>query len=552
MADAVERIQARGFTWLVAGTAGRSVVAGNGPDVTALTVASAQRVKTSPVRTVWRVGPWFVKDHRLRRVGDRLRAVLVGSKAWAEWRAARRLRAAGVPTIEPAAVGWRRRWGLVGRCILVTRAIVGAAPLTDLLRPGRLPARARRAVIQACAHLLRQLHQAGIEHRDLYADNLLVEGADAGRPVVHVIDLHRIRFSRRLGLRARRRNLVLLATALRLETSAADRWRFFRAYAAGAGEVGGDPKAFVRDVMRRVERATHRFWARRDRRCLKPGKYFGRMRNLHVKALMVAEWDNSFHRHWLQNPAALMAGAEVVKAGRSATVVRAMVLDHVGRREVYIKRYNMWKLHQRFQRTRAMRAYWLGHAILNRGLPTPVPLAAVNRRWVGPVTRRAYLITEAVPGGVALDDWLRDPARRPAERRAVAAALGRLMARMHRAGFSHPDLKLNNILVTLRETGPEGAGPDLHVIDLDGARRYRRAVPERPRVRALARLWWAMQELEGDHPGTCGRAECGAFLDGYLGPGADDAARRAWCARAEARMRRLATVRRPRRDGERA
>jgi len=603
----IQRIQRGRVTWLAAGEEGRALVTASEPDLAALNEREAQPVKTSLVRTVWRLPGYYVKEYRARRVGDRLAGLIRGSRAMAEWRAARRLIALGVPTFQPIAVGEEHRWGVVVRSLLVMREIEDATSLGDVVTSGRIEPGQRRALIAAFAALVRRLHEGGVEHLDPHTGNFLVTGVETSRPVVHLIDLHPVRLRsagarphRRslcaprdvsqggvastgkptpargaLSRRARRRCLGRLWAAFHLATSRQDRLRFLRAYASGKGVryllperptgrfAQKVPDTFSLSVVTRGRREAHRLWRRRDRRCRRPGKYFFRIRTWRVKALAVAELDRPDHRRWLCEPEALMTcgDVEVVKTEAGAAIVRTDLKDRTGARCIYVKRIPVRTWRGCLRRSPAMRAWRRGHGMLNRALPTARPLAVVNRRW-GPFLRRSYLVTEAVPHAVSLYDLLSRPTLTGAQASVLAAALGRLVAGMHEVGFSHGDLKLVNILARLEggrrhDQQCATAGQDrpchlaLWLIDLDGARRHRGPVRRRRRVRDLARLLVAIRRFDRGHPGVVGRDECRAFLDAYLGPWVRAEDRTAWCERVQRRARRLATERRKRRDGSR-
>ncbi len=116
-------------------------------------------------------------------------------------------------------------------------------------------------------------------------------------------------------------------------------------------------------------------------------------------------------------------------------------------------------------------------AVLGRlraaGVPCPEVVAA------GEDGRRAFLLVREQPGMTELRDCL---ARPDLDRRALAAALGRELARVHAAGFEQPDLYAKHILV---EQTP--AGWRFCLIDWQRSRQ-RPAVPWSRRLRDLAAL----------------------------------------------------------------
>ena len=86
--------------------------------------------------------------------------------------------------------------------------------------------------------------------------------------------------------------------------------------------------------------------------------------------------------------------------------------------------------------------------------------------------------------------------------------LGRLLRRLHQAGFAHRDLKATNLLV--RWDDSPGRSPQIIMVDLDGLRQVRR-VSCRQEFRGLMRLNVSLLECPGvSHAGRL------RMLLGYL------------------------------------
>ena len=100
----------------------------------------------------------------------------------------RRLRAAGVPTMQVLRIGQQRE----GRGFLVTSAVPGEALercAGEYLSRGGEPAGA--ALAGRLAELVARLHQAGYAHRDLYASHVFLDDSPHG-PSLYLIDLARV------------------------------------------------------------------------------------------------------------------------------------------------------------------------------------------------------------------------------------------------------------------------------------------------------------------------------------------------------------------------
>lgn len=163
-----------------------------------------------------------------------------------EFRTARALRAAGVPTA--AALACLSRPG-EGACLLVTRYLADAVDL-DRLALMVLPRcgggegrRIKGAVIERLVELLGRLGAGGFGHRDFKASNVLVTGWDspAEGPHVWLVDVEGVYRARRGGAAARRALVRLTASLLGQRTvTRTDLVRLVRRWLAAQGRAGED------------------------------------------------------------------------------------------------------------------------------------------------------------------------------------------------------------------------------------------------------------------------------------------------------------------------
>lgn len=154
-------------------------------------------------------------------------------RTFAEWRLLAELSARGLPVPVPIAARYLRR-GLVYRCDLITRRISGARPLSAW-SPSEPP-----PPWSAVGAAVANLHRAGVDHADLNAHNILLDGCGG----VSFIDFDRSRIRAdgawKMGnLRRLRRSLEKIAAAGgggALEAA----WDAFLAGYRACGERAGD------------------------------------------------------------------------------------------------------------------------------------------------------------------------------------------------------------------------------------------------------------------------------------------------------------------------
>ncbi|MFP4055669.1 MAG: lipopolysaccharide kinase InaA family protein [Candidatus Brocadiia bacterium] len=183
----------------------------------------------------------------------------------------------GVPTPEMLAGIRREPFPGLYRADIVTREVPGARDLAQALREAGTgdPASVQQA-LSAVAGLLRQMHDAGLDHPDLNARNLLL--APDGK--AFVVDLDRAELVDLLPLRDRLAAVARLYRSLhklRLAPRPVDdeAWRaFYQAYAQGKAELEDHAETAMRRC--RAELRRHRLWWRltcsqaRDRRASRP------------------------------------------------------------------------------------------------------------------------------------------------------------------------------------------------------------------------------------------------------------------------------------------
>ena len=184
---------------------------------------------------------------------------------------------------------------------------------------------------------------------------------------------------------------------------------------------------------------------------------------------------------------------EVVKDQRKIKVARLQLKLDGQVKRIYVKRYNAFSWRYRLSsllcRSAAFRA-WVGSGILRRaGFHTGSPIAAVECRSWGMLTKSFYL-SEEIPSAKTMDAyWLRELApmgmrRGLAQRRRFLKALADLFRRLHEEGIYHNDMKDWNILV---RPGSEQQNYSFFLLDLEGLRRYPR-LNLRRRVKNVVQL----------------------------------------------------------------
>ncbi len=157
-----------------------------------------------------------------------------------ECAACRRLARVGIRAPRVAAFGVRGANPATRQSFVVCDALDGFVSLTEVAERWRReppPPSLRWQLTRELARLVRALHDAGINHRDLYFDHVLADATalQDGRVELALIDLHRAGLRRRVPRRWLLRDLAALSFSAAYEgATRTDQLRFLRHYTSGS------------------------------------------------------------------------------------------------------------------------------------------------------------------------------------------------------------------------------------------------------------------------------------------------------------------------------
>jgi tRNA A-37 threonylcarbamoyl transferase component Bud32 len=514
-----------------------------------LRTGQARIVKQGTHRVIYRLdlvgGSFFLKHYRCGGFWATARHIFRQSASRREYAKALELTRRDVPTVVPVACGEQHHAGLVGDNFLVTQAIPNAVSLSSYVAE-LLPqlnaeeqSRMQHKLALAMARLCATAHQAGVFHDDFHGGNVLLrldtchpEARDARLPELHLLDLPGVRLSGPLDERRTRASLVMLRSDWTDKVSDRTYWRFWRAYRKLRPDLRlEDPRAFAFEIIQQARDYACGIFRGRDKRALSTNRDFQALHNSQGEAHAVAAMHSSELSALLADPQRLLRenSQRAIKASSACTVVETELsvggrMVHAAYKWVRPKRW--WKkLLAGGRQNPTLEAWRLGHALLARGVATPLPLAVCaprgRRHW-----GHGYLATEWLDGALNLHlyGWelaKREPRERSKQTRRAAESLGRLLGRMHGWNIAHRDLKGCNLVFVEH---PDRI--DALVLDMEAVR-IRRRLRFGERARNLARLALSLDM----HPWIT-RTDCLRFLRAYasqLAPSEPDV-KRLWRA----------------------
>lgn len=218
---------------------------------------------------------------------------------------------------------------------------------------------------------------------------------------------------------------------------------------------------------------------------------------------------------WFDDPK-----CQIIKDEKKTKVGRLAVLIRGQEHPLYVKRFNAFSLRYRigslFTPSRAFRSLQGAAILRNARIPTATPVAAVEYRTWGALTK-SFFISEAIPEGETTDTyWSRE--LRPLHgrggierRRGFLRALAKLFRSLHGQHVYHNDLKDANILAA--EDGSANS-VSFFLLDFEGVKCYSR-LSKRRRLKNLVQL----NRTLGRH---LRHPEKLYFLEAYLESAAND------------------------------
>lgn len=151
-----------------------------------------------------------------------------------EWEALNTLRALNIPSLLPVAYGKRGINPARQQSFIVTRELAGVVQLDHYFEQHSVAIKPRRQIIGKVARMVRALHLAGINHRDLYLCHFMMKPESIEldtEPEIYLIDLHRAQCRVQVPHRWRVKDLAALYfSTLNLDLNPRDYLFFLQCY----------------------------------------------------------------------------------------------------------------------------------------------------------------------------------------------------------------------------------------------------------------------------------------------------------------------------------
>jgi len=174
-----------------------------------------------------------------------------------EWSALNKLYALDIPSLIPLAYGVRGKNPARQQSFIVTRELTDVIQLDHFFEQHSVCVNAKRRILACVAAIARELHLAGINHRDFYLCHFMLKTqllADQNvEPDIYLVDLHRAQLRPKVPERWLVKDLGgLLFSSLNLHFTQRDYLRFMQVYFAQ------DLRAILAEQKKLLEKITTR------------------------------------------------------------------------------------------------------------------------------------------------------------------------------------------------------------------------------------------------------------------------------------------------------
>ena len=165
-----------------------------------------------------------------------LRWPILGAKN--EWLALNKLNALGIPTLEPVAYGEQKKSFAKKISFIVTRELAGVIQLDHYFQQHSINSKEKIMLLCKVAEIARELHAAGINHRDFYLCHFMLDlesvtqwSQGGPEPKIVIVDLHRAQMRHHVPMRWLIKDLSgLYFSSFDLGFTRYDYLRFLRTY----------------------------------------------------------------------------------------------------------------------------------------------------------------------------------------------------------------------------------------------------------------------------------------------------------------------------------
>lgn len=426
-----------------------------------------------------------IKRYRMVKRIDRIKTLIMASRAEREWEALKHLQAMGIDAPGPIAVGEQRPSAILRGAGLIMHRVPDAVSFPDWWEQSN--GADRELALEAVGAMVGALHATGLEHADLHLGNVLMSTVHRSHPII--LDLHSTQIGGSVPPRLRLANLAKLYHSLDDRLTRRQRWKLLAAYRDRLSDESRSVEELDRTLVKGAQRLEMVRLASRSRRCWKTTTDFVRERRQGWTIHRRRDFDPVDWWPLVAQPEAI---EEVLKKRKNQLVGRATA-GAAGKVVLKSREQPAWwrGLIDRVCGSPLERAWGAARALDVRGIPNPRALALATRTRFG-IPLRTVLITADLTPSEPLHAYLQrhylepEASREPVGagstpcRRALARNVANFVREIHDRAVYHRDLNPMNILIDPKTQ-------QLSLVDLDSIH-MSRALTDRRRQKNLVQI----------------------------------------------------------------
>jgi len=453
-------------------------------------------VKDSAVRLVYRfkVGGniFYVKSYKQATRLDKARYLIAPSKGRQEWQNLQKAYAAGLAVPEPVGYYEDKHSTLPYDNYLITRAIEDSQEFLGYLESkydcyaGLGDLQEKRSIINSLAELIASLYRNAIIHNDLHPRNILYQSA---AKKFHIVDWADITFLQSMSEQDFFKQLARFSGYFMLYASRLDRCFFLRVFMRAAKIDNSRYKELQRQLEQDAENWNLQFWQKRRQRVFVVNKDYRQIQESKFKGFCSRA--AGFEDDVTVQLDELLLSTEVIKEGRATKLLQVSYQPNDKRPAVsaVLKIYKPKKkinlLKDLFRKSRAAKCWQASLDFQLRRHNCPEALLYVDQHKGGLLQNNMFLSVDIAPAKTIYsyfnNTFTGGVADKVAKQHFIRCFANE-MARMHRRGLYHGDLKGDNIYVR-----QDGRVTRFIFIDLDAVT-ARSGLSERLALRDVSRL----------------------------------------------------------------
>jgi tRNA A-37 threonylcarbamoyl transferase component Bud32 len=375
-----------------------------------------------------------IKRYKNVKIGDWVSSLFKRSKAEKEWKVLTALYNKNINVPEPILMAEKRWFGFLVENILIIKAVKNTKDLLDCVKQGDIKQKGfkfNKKVIKQLACFIKQIHNAGLFHKDLHASNILF---DIKKNKFYLLDFHRACFKKKLKQAQILIDFAYLNASIGIYLNKQDMLYFINEY-----NLEYTTKTEKKEIIQQIQYLTAKFIEKPfDKKKIIP---------LYRQKLLLRE--STKYKFWFKRKSYarkiafrdFLSKLEVIKDTETRFASR-LDKDVVLPFQLMIKGYKKWKT----GRKKRFKQEWLNSFILRDiGVSSPEPVFFCYNK----IKKSYYYGYRFVQGAKSSDEFFYSKRFSYKNKIKFIKQLALFVKEIHEKHVYHKDFKCANILVRL-------------------------------------------------------------------------------------------------------